>query len=276
MENMMVRNLIPLLFLAISPLAAGEGVIVIQKQDDLDSGSSSTQKLYIESDTVAIHSEGGDGRMGFVYFADSGLLRMIDHGNRTYREMTEQQIEQLMGGVQDQMAKVREQMAEQLKNMTPEQRAMMEKMLGGGAAQVGAAPAVPHVEKTAFRRGDGSAEIGGRSCDWYEGYRSENLVSMVCAADWSTFDLRPSDFTVFQRLAGFLSRLAPQMGDQLNFGAEDWAERESFPGVPLEQKTFRGGKPAAVSTMESAERGQAIDPAVYEPPAGYQKQAGLQ
>lgn len=271
----MLRNLLPLLAVAATPLFAGEGVIVIQKHEDLQKGSSSTQKMYIEQDKVAIQSDGGDGRRGFAYLAGPGLLRIIDHQKRTYQEMTEQEIEQLMGGVQEQLSQAQKQIAEQMKNMTPEQRAMMEKMMGGRMAQMGAMPGAVQIEKTTYRPGDGSGEIGGRSCQWYEGYKSEKLVSLVCATDFSTFDLRASDFTVFQKLAAFMAKLAPQMADQINFGAEDWEEKGGFPGVPLEQKNFSGGRPTDVNTLQSVERGQMIDSSVYEAPAGYKQQRGL-
>jgi hypothetical protein len=271
----MVRNLIPFLALLAAPIFAGEGVIVLQQHEDLQRGAVSNQKMYIEQDKVAIESDGPEGRTGFVYLAGPGLLRIIDHKSQSYREMTEQEIEQLMGGVQEQFSQVQKQMAEQMKNMTPEQRAMMEKMMGGRMAKMGGMPGAVQVEKTTYRRGDGSTEIGGRSCDWYEGFKSEKLVSLVCATDYSTFDLRPSDFTVFQRLASFIAKLAPQMADQIKFGSEDWESNGGFPGVPLEQKSFQDGRPVDVSTLKSVERGQLIDGAAYEAPAGYKKQKGL-
>ncbi len=49
----MVRNLIPVLALAFAPLFAGEGVVVIQKQEDLQGGSAANQKMQIEQDKVA-------------------------------------------------------------------------------------------------------------------------------------------------------------------------------------------------------------------------------
>lgn len=265
----MVRNLIPVLILAVAPLFAGEGVVLIQKQDDLQSGSSATQKMQIEQDKVALETTDGAKRMGFVYLADSGVIRMINHSDQSYREMTEEEIERLMGGVNEQLAKFQEQM----KNMSPQQREMMEKVMGGRMAKMGALPGA-QIEPINYRRGDGSTEIGGRPCDWYDGYRREKMVSQVCAADWSTFDLAPSDFAVFQRLAEFITKLAPQMADQIKFGAEDWEARGGFPGIPLENKTFENGKAVQVSTLESVDR-QMIDESVYAAPTDYRLQKGL-
>ncbi len=194
---------------------------------------------------------------------------MINHSDQSYREMTEEEIERLMSGVNEQLAKFQEQM----KNMSPQQRAMMEKVMGGRMAQMGGLPGA-RIEPVTYRRGDGSAEIGGRPCDWYDGYRREQMVSQVCAADWSTFDLKPSDFAVFRRLAEFMTKLAPQMADQIKFGAEDWEARGGFPGIPLEQKTFENGKAVQVSTLESVDR-QMIDESVYAAPTDYKLQKGL-
>jgi hypothetical protein len=129
-------------------------------------------------------------------------------------------------------------------------------------------------EKPVYKRGDGSAEIGGRSCDWYEGYRGEQLFAMLCAAQWSSFDLSPSDFAVFEKMASFLTKLAPQMADMARVGGDDWQEQQMFPGVPVEQTTYMGGKPHTKTTMESLERGS-IDDSVYEAPEGYKVEKGL-
>ena len=42
--------------------------------------------------------------------------------------------------------------------------------VGGGVA-----------EKPVYKRGDGSTEIGGHACDWYEGYRGEKLFASKVA-----------------------------------------------------------------------------------------------
>ncbi len=265
----MVRNLIPVLALAVAPVFAGQGVVVVQKQEDLQSGSSATQTMHVEQDKVAFETVDGSRRVGFVYLAGSGVIRMINHSDKTYREMTEKEIEQLMGGVNEQLARLQEQM----KNMSPKQREMMEKMMGGRMAKLGAMPGA-QIEPVTFRRGDGSTEIGGRPCDWYDGYRREQMVSQVCTTDWSTFDLKPADFAVFRRLADFMTKLAPQMADQIKFGAEDWEARGGFPGVPLEQKTYEGGKAVQVSTLESVTR-RLIEDSTYAPPTDYTRQQGF-
>ncbi|MBI1353515.1 MAG: hypothetical protein GC160_04155 [Acidobacteria bacterium] len=266
----MVRHSAALLILA-STAFAGEGVVMVQKHENLRDNSTSTIRLYVESDKVAVNTDAGARRTTFAYLADEGLLRIIDHEKKTVREMTEQEMEQMMAGVQEQMTKMRAQMEEQMKGMSPQQRAMMEKMLGSKMAQL---PGPPTGEKTEYRRAGGSAEISGHACDWYEGYRGGQMAAKVCAADFSALDLRPSDFAVFRRLAEFLTKLAPQMADQMRFGTEDWRERGGFPGVPMQQQMFDDGKEIAQTTLESADR-ESIDSVVYDAPAGYERSRGL-
>ena len=266
----MLRYLTPLLLLA-PALSAGEGVALVQKLDDLRGGARSEALLYVEQDKVAVESSSSGRRATFVYLADEGLLRIIDHEGKTVREITEREMEQVMGGVQEQMAKMREQMESRMKDMSPQQRQMMEKMLSGPAAQAGALAAT---EKIQYRRGDGSSEIGGRACDWYEGYRGDELAAQVCSADYASLDLRPSDFAVFQRLAALMSKMAPQLVDQMRFGAEDWEQRGGFPGIPLEQRHFENGQAVNQMTLESVER-RSIDNAAYAAPPGYKLTKGV-
>jgi hypothetical protein len=261
----MMRTLLSLL-LSAAALAAADGVIFKQSSEDLSNNKKTTSTSYVEAERVAVESIQDGNNMTFVYLSEGNRIRMIDHSQKTVREISGDELEKMMAQANETMVK----MQEQFKNMSPQQRAMMEKMMGDHMKQAMGAEAAPPV----YKRGEGSAEIGGRSCDWYEGYRDEKLVSKVCAADWTSLDLQASDFAVFQKMAELLTKLAPSMADMARVGGENWQEREMFPGVPVEQAFYRDGKPYMRSTMESLERGP-IDAQVFEPPADYRVQKGM-
>ncbi len=263
----MMRIFVSLMLLSVGALSAGEGVILKQTSEDLGNNTKSVNTSFVEQNRVAVQSNQDGKESTFVYLADGNLLRMIDHSKKTVREISGDELEKMMGQANEAMAKMQEQM----KNMPAQQRAMMEKMMGDRMKEaMGAASAAAPV----YKRGDGSTEIGGYACDWYDGYREEKLFSTVCAANWGALDLRASDFAVFEKMAKFLTKLAPNMADMARVGGEDWEQRQLFPGVPMEQTIYINGKPHTRSTMESLTRGP-IDDTVFEAPPGYKKEKGM-
>ncbi|MEZ5397306.1 MAG: hypothetical protein R2724_31640 [Bryobacterales bacterium] len=71
-----------------------------------------------------------------------------------------------------------------------------------------------------------------------------------------------------------MTKLVPAFAGQAVIGSDDWEQEQTFPGVPLEQTIYIGGKPHTRTTMESVERG-AIDDSVFETPAGYKVEKGV-
>lgn len=262
----MVRTLLFSCLFSAAALSAGQGVILKQSAEDLRNGKKTFSTSYIEQSRVAIQAN-SDGRdMTMVYLAEGNVMRMIDHSKKSVREISGDELEKTMGQVNEAMAKMQEQM----KNMPAQQRAMMEKMMGDRMKQMAGGAA----EKPAYKRGDGSAEIGGHVCDWYEGRQGDKMFALLCAADWSAFDVSASDFEVFRKMAQFLTKLAPNIANMAQVGSEDWQAQNLFPGVPVEQTIYANGKPRTKNTLESVERGS-IDDVVFDAPAGYKVEKGL-
>jgi hypothetical protein len=166
-------------------------------------------------------------------------------------------------------------MQEQLKNMNPQQRAMVEKMMKGRMGAMAGAAAQPPAAKTVYSPTGESGSVNGRDCAYYAGQRDGRTVARVCAADWSDFDLRASDFAVFAKLSEMFSRMLPARSEAFRFGTDNWREDGGFPGVPVEQTLFsEDGKPKSRSTIESFDR-QSIGDDVYRGPENFKMQQGF-
>ncbi len=252
---------------------AAQGLVLTQKLEDLQNGGQGTITIYLEPERVATINENGGRSQTFVYLADEKVMRIVDDRSKTYRELTQQDLERLSATVSDAMSKVKEQMAERMKNMTPEQRAMMEKMMGGRLQQMAAAQDGAQAASTTYKLAGGADEVAGHSCNWYEGYRQDKLVTKVCAADWDDFDFNASDFQVFRDMAEFIGKLAPGLADRIQFGSPADA-KERFPGVPIAQTSYSDGKPTTKTTLEEYSR-TAIPDSIYAAPEGYTRQQGF-
>src|SRR5512144_778073 len=144
--------------LSIAPLFAG--VRIQTENTDLSTKKVSTEVILLDANRLRLDSD--EGR-SILFLTDGGRDRMVilDKTKNTYQEIDEQMMKQ-MG---EQMSGAMAQMQAQLKNMPPEQRAMMEKMMKGKMPQ--AAAAAPKTVYTA----KGSGSVNGFSCTKYEGMR---------------------------------------------------------------------------------------------------------
>jgi len=244
---------------------AAEGFSLVGKTTLHDSNRVTTTRVLIEPTRVAVGSEGGGNKTGMVFLADQAVLRIIDHSRRNYREMTPEDIEKLGNQMNEMMQKMKEHM----KNMPPQQRAMMEKMMTRKMPAAG-----QQVEKTVYTAA-GSGEVGGRPCARYEGRRGGEKRDEVCTVSFSEFGAKIQDFAVFRKLGELLAKLSPQSADQfLQFGGDDWERQQGYPGIPIERKTFSGGKLVSTHVVETVER-ISIPEEPFTVPAGYKKQEGF-
>ena len=94
-----------------------------------------------------------------------------------------------------------------MKNMPPEQRAMMEKMMKGKMPQ--AAAATPKTVYTA----KGSGSVNGFTCTKYEGDFGGQKESELCAALPAQLKLTPADLQIFEKMRQFSGDLVSALAN---------------------------------------------------------------
>ncbi len=177
--------------LGMAPLFAG--VKIVSENTDLATKKVTTDVILLDANRLRVDSD--DGR-SVMFLTDGGRNRMVmlDKNKNTYEEIDEQTMQQ-MG---QQMSAAMAQMQAAMKNMTPDQRAMMEKMMKGKMPQAAAAP-----PKTVYTA-KGSGSVNGFSCNKYEGDLSGVKESEVCAALPAQIKLTPADLADFRKDEGVL------------------------------------------------------------------------
>jgi hypothetical protein len=91
---------------------------------------------------------------------------VLDNSKNEYREIDQQTIDQMSG----QTSAATAQMQAQMKNMTPEQRAMVEQMMKGRGLPGVASSAVTSAARTTYTSKSGGS-ANGFPCTKYEGNR---------------------------------------------------------------------------------------------------------
>lgn len=226
------------LLVATSPLWAGKRITM--ESVDLDTNKTTTREILIDADRLRM----GDGTNTVLFLTKGGSrLVIIDKARNQYRELDQATVEQMTQTMQGAMA----QMQAQMKNMTPEQRAAMERIMGA----VVNPPGTPVVTTTYTAKG--SNTVNGFRCTNYEGLRAGAKTSEICAAAPADLKLSAADFQVFQKLQEFAASLlsAVENSPMASLVPIDTIAPKGVNGYPVQMTTFANGKATARQSLKS-------------------------
>ncbi len=251
-----MRGICTISFLALF-LAAGsvqaQGVLFVEQE----TRGANTYTHQIQMDKTHMraetHSSGDNGV--FIFDGDAKVARSVDLNKKTYIEID--------GAMSQKMRQQMAEMEEQMKKMSPQERAMMEGMMRGRGPFPGAAGQT----RVQYKQ-TGSDKVGQWACTKYEGYRGQDKTTEICAVDPKEFGLTAEDFEVTRQLAEFLRTIFPQIADQVMvYGSGE----QGYAGVPIRRITYAAGK--VVSTAEIKEfRRESFPASTWQIPAGLKKE----
>ncbi|MBI3126222.1 MAG: DUF4412 domain-containing protein [Candidatus Tectomicrobia bacterium] len=219
------------------------------------SGASDSQtpaRMSIEKEALRIE-EGGNVA---IYRRDKNLLWSLNSREKTYTELTHQQAEK----VGKDMGKAMEGLREQMKDLSPEERKLMEGMMGE-ALKKHSAPS-----KVEYRKIASNARAGKWTCDRYEMLVDGRKKAETCFARAASIGVDPPEAQTLESFFAFMSKTAKQMGAV--FGVFQGSEP---PGIPVETVSFSEDK--ASERMEVQEIARKSFPgSLFEVPEGYRKE----
>jgi hypothetical protein len=249
-NTIMPRAFLSALALVAVPLCAG--VRIQMDTTDLDTNKTTHQEILVDNTRLRVNM---DADTSVMFLTDGGRDRMVmlDKSKNEYREVDKQTMDQLAQQMQGAMA----QLQEQLKNMPPEQRAMVEKMMKGKMPQ--AAAAAPPV-RTVYKA-TGSGNVNGFACTKYEGTRNGEKTAELCAAQPSQLKFSPADFQVFDKMREFTASLQSAFKNSPFSSATvgNSFTDPGYQGFPVEDVTFANGKPSFKTDLKSAQQASFTD-----------------
>lgn len=193
---------------------------------------------------------GSDGKVVIIR-TDQEKVISINTKKRTYQEMTFSELESSSKTMQSQIEATRAQMERQMKNASPEQRAMMERALPKlPAAEAGKSLEVKKTGET--------KTVAGHTCTKYVATDGAKTILVAWTAnDIKGFEGLREDWAAYQkRIAGSSRGVAGAM-------AETYAKIEGFP-----METEIGDVKTVVTKVES----RSVPATDFEVPAGYNKE----
>jgi hypothetical protein len=271
----MQRNLIALSILALLAAPAFAGVVFEVETTDHRNNNTETVQTVVEGKNLAMDVPAGTGRDDgkAIFRGDRREMVVVDHGNNSYIVIDKEMMTAVAGQLNSAMA----QMQEALKNVPAEQRAMVEEMMkkrmGDAMPQGGGSAPKSELRKTGDRESH-----NGYSCTEYEIRLEGRKTHELCVTPWSDVEGSSEARDAFLEMADFAQELLDsfsQMSGMPNVGGDAFSVYTHFreiDGFPVVTRSFsEGGELTDESILRSSER-RTIDPADFEPPAGYKRQ----
>jgi hypothetical protein len=249
-----------LLILTLGAAAANAGTTLETVNRDLSGGRTTTINTWAQGGMMRVETAPNDSTM---IFKDDTIFA-INHKEKSYIAMDRAYMQRMT----EQLNPALKMLEERMKTMTPEQRAQMEKMLGGRLP-----PGAGEPEKVQeIKRTSRKDKINGYSCTYVEVREDSVLTDELCvvpandmkgSAELMVSAKKMSDL-MQQMMAGMDAPWLKQMAQKQmqNF--------EQLGGIPVLSRHFTGGKPQNETTLTSI-RTETLAGTLFEVPAGYTK-----
>jgi hypothetical protein len=219
----------------------------------------STTKIYVDKDRLRVETTEEGRSMVIIFRQDKNLFWVVDNDESEYREMTKEDLQKMKMQLDEGMKK----MQEQLKNLPPEQRKMMESMMP-------ATMNVKKLEQSVYSKVESGVKINSWTCDHYVGKVDDQKKQDVWATDWSQTGISADDLQAFRGMGEFFKSLAPDMTDVFKLGDEEFEKQGGYAGIPIKTIDYQNGKVFSEFVVNQIVK-KDLDQNLFEIPQGYEK-----
>ena len=238
-----------LLLAGLAATSSPAGVVLKASVTDVAGNKTSEMVMFIDEARLRVDTKAADvdASMILLFAGDDYQLILLDRKENQYQVMDRKTAARINQAVSSAMA----QMEEQLRQLPPEQRAMVEKMMG---KKLGAAPEAPETPPITYRAA-GAGSAGGRPCKKYEAYQGPEKISELCAVPLDAIGLSSQEMAVFEKVATAMDDLTRSMRRHLDLGSIQSAVAAGrIDGFPVEQVIFQKGRPSTRMEFYASEQ----------------------
>ena len=256
------------------PLSAG--VVFELQNSNSYGGERSVENNRFSVDGKKLKMHVNDNRAGsnstMIFRGDRREMVVVNHDDKSYMVIDQQALTAIGG----QMSKAMQQMEEAMKNVPPEQRAMMEKLMKG---RMPAAMGNKTRAKTEVRNSGESGTENGYPVTRYQMFRDGVKTRELWVTDWKNVDGGNEARAAFDEMAAFFKQMmdAFSSGPMGGFGAQfddnPFEYMNKIDGFPVVTKELTGNGSVENETRLISSERRSLDAAEFEPPAGYKRQA---
>jgi len=239
-----------------------EGILVVLETYDHESEKKSISKIYVGENRVRMES--GEEEI-FIFLLDKEKVWFINKTENTYVELTKEDMQELKAKMEGMMNEYMMKMKEELNNMPPEQRKMVEEMMQSQMDMTGEGPQI-YYKKVAS-----GEKMNGWICDKYEGYRKEQKVEEVWTADEAEAGMSPKEFNTLKRMFATLDAFDMQGIQLYEFGSKEAEELQKYSGIPVKTIELNEEGQAKETTKLKETKKQDFEDSFFQLPEGLKK-----
>lgn len=203
-----------------------------------------------------------------IYRGARQEMVVIDHDRKRYFVIDRQDLRSMAERQQQAMR----QMQQMLKNVPENQRAMIEKMMQQRMGQMSAQQPEPPARE--LRETGSRAVKAGYPCQKYEIWQAGRKVQELWVTDWRQVNGGHEAKPALQEMAAFANDMrqsfanASEMPGAGRRGDSFMHVMQQIDGFPVVTRSFKDGVLTEETVLRSSKR-QTLDPAAFQPPAGY-------
>ncbi len=250
-----------LLTLWICASSLNAGILIVSRETAFGSPEEEniTSRLYLDKDRIRV--EMGENETGdvVIYRMDQRVFWILNNQNKTYMEITEQDLKKMAGTMNEAM----QNMQEAMKDLPPEQRAMMEEMMKGNL------PA--EKTRTTYKKVSSGEKVGEWTTDKYIAMNETDVVEEVWTAQPEALGLKKEDFAGLYKMSELFSQYFKDTDFYHPIILEDQAQPGDYSGLPLRIITYSRGMKMHQTEVKEIKR-QNFQASLFDLPAGYSKQ----
>jgi len=254
-------SIVCLLGLVVPGLEAGV-LIVSDYESAPEHKGVSTSQVYVDRDRMRVETD-KDAERVFIFRQDQERFWVIDNKNKTYTEMTKQDLHKMKQQLDGAMALMQEKM----KDLPPEQRKIIEQMMKGKMPA-----ALPEAPKMVYKKVASGEKINKWMCDKYEGSATGKDKEEIWTTDWQQTGITEADLKVIRGMAEFFAEFVKNIPFFSNIGSKEWEKEHGFAGFPIRTIHYSGTQVRYKMEIKEIRR-QDFAASLFDLPSGLQKKA---
>ncbi|MDD2890500.1 MAG: DUF4412 domain-containing protein [bacterium] len=237
-------------------LSASAGVLMIS-QASPDITDVTDIKMYLDKNCMRIDTKARGEEQSFIFRKDKETFWVVNYKEKSFIEMTKKDLRVLKAKMEEAI-KV---MEEQMKNLPPEQKEMLEKMMKG--QMPGNTP------KIVYKKISAGEKVNKWVCNKYEGYIENNKEEEIWTTDWEKLGLSVNDFKVMQDVSEFIGEFSKGLGASFyKVGIEE--NKQSYIGIPIKTINYSGKEVVYTTELKEIQK-QDLASSLFDVPAGFKK-----
>jgi hypothetical protein len=228
-----------------------------------------SERIYAQGGKLRFDQLDAKGSPQTTMLFQNNEMIVVNHSDKKFHRIDEKTLAEL--GAQMQKAnEVMKQMEQQMANMPPEQRAMMEKMMKGrmpGMAGMGSKPLAIRVEAA------GPGKWESYSCKNYNVYVGDEKTQELCAVPPGEIKGAEEFVEAARNMTKFFEKFkeALQMPAFANLAKNPVEVIGQVDGFPVHTQEFQNGNLEMERFLSSAKE-ESLSDDTFSPPAGYKEE----